>query len=773
MNSTERVRVVAGLTMAGAATVVATLFVLMVGQNDRWTRRSQENRWAFRSVPSMRGAIYDRAGTRLAWDEPATEIGVHYRRFRMYQPVGAAVHLGNFLQRHFGDGLEYTYLGESLGPEAALAVVLAFPVAVLKSPKLDKGEFNELSTALTTVLAPATGRTRKETFATLRKAARERGATAIGDVFDDVPRAAIAAAFARSFAVLRELDAELLVAMGGQAQRRPGLLECLDAQRAAALLEQEPQQGTTLPQDRLQVVCDGVPFELAAAVRLQSEQLAGIRVQPTFVRRTAVPPESSLAAWVGTVADIDRSLAPLATGIADGDDEEVQRAKRQAAEQRRREQMLGEYAPGDGWAGQVVPAEFGDVEVDRGAFVEAAEATLYRTLLTGERRGLDGLEGRLDRQLRGSIGMRFVERDKTRSEQQLFGHLEVEAGDDVRLTIDARLQRLVEAHVERQYETMRFLHLDPNDQRKVAAAMAMIDVATGDILAYGAVQQQLVKDPETGEKRPITVRAPGVPYDGNSSLGSVVKPFVLVEHLQAEALGAPHQPTATMKPCEGKWEFLDRRRLGCLAAHGEAGRDPVHAIAQSCNTFFFQAAMGFGEAGLHRAYARFGLVDDAGGPFVACRQNVVEGLPGWRSARPRMDDASAVLPMRGIGYGVYALPTDVARAYAALATGYLPTLGVIAGQSRPIVPLDDLAAELAVVRQGLAACLATGTARKIRFPQGMTVLGKTGTAEIGTKDKQNNAWFAGYVESAGGTPRVAFAAVLYWVPHGVHGGDYA
>ena len=57
-------------------------------------------------------------------------------------------------------------------------------------------------------------------------------------------------------------------------------------------------------------------------------------------------------------------------------------------------------------------------------------------------------------------------------------------------------------------------------------------------------------------------------------------------------------------------------------------------------------------------------------------------------------DQAQTLPLHAIGYGVYALPVDVARAYAALATGYLPTLGVVRGEAREITPLGDFDAEL-------------------------------------------------------------------------------
>lgn len=808
MNSTERIRIVAGGLLALLGIVLVGLFLLMVVQNDRWVRRSQENRWSFRSVPSLRGALFDRAGRRLAWDEPATELGLFYRRFRKYQPVGAAVHAATLLAAWREDGATYSYLPGPAGPEAALATVLAQPVGVLRPGLLAKPEFLELSTALVTVLAHATGKTRKATFAALRLAAQDAPLQPIGDVFAG-EQETLLAGYAAALAALRELDLQLQQL--GRAAALPGrerasLFDVLEEQRLAAIgLDErglkaataatEPDEpvpaeepGRIEAQDRLQPVAREVPFEMAAALRLRSEEFAGLRVQPTFVRRHGAVAGSSLAAWLGGVADLDRSMPPApeapvaaldaATGAAsDQDDPAVaaerqrQAAERQAAHRRR---FAAGFAPAEEWLHEVVPAGFVDAAADQTAFQAAALATYHEALLAGERCGTRGLEMAFDAVLRGRMGMRFVERDNTRREQQLFGHLEVRAGTDVRLTIDTRLQALTEAHLERRYERMRLLHLEPGDQQRVGAALAWIDATTGDVLAYGAVLQERLVDPQTKAKTFRLSRTPGLPYDGNPDLGSVAKPFVMIEHLRAEALGGPHHATAAMEPCSGKWVFEDGRRLGCLKAHGAAGRDPVQAIAESCNTFFFQAAMGFGEEGLWRAYARFGIVDDVGGPFAAARQARIPGLPGWSWSRPRMDPASAVLPMRGVGYGIYALPVDVARAYAALATGYLPTLGLLAGERRAVVPIEGLDAERSLVAEGLRQCVTTGTARQVRFPPGLEVFGKTGTAEVGRRDKQNNAWFAGYLGQRGPNgEQLAFAAVLYWVPHGVHGGDEA
>jgi cell division protein FtsI/penicillin-binding protein 2 len=130
--------------------------------------------------------------------------------------------------------------------------------------------------------------------------------------------------------------------------------------------------------------------------------------------------------------------------------------------------------------------------------------------------------------------------------------------------------------------------------------------------------------------------------------------------------------------------------------------------------------------------------------------------------------------MRGVGYSLAANPLSIARAYAALATGALPTLSLRYGEARASHSLSATADELALVRRGLRECVESGTAREIEGLVREGVSGKTGTAEIriGGKDA-NNAWFAGYLDPAAGGARLVFCAVVYAVPDRVHGADAA
>ncbi|MGK0301352.1 MAG: cell division protein FtsI/penicillin-binding protein 2, partial [Planctomycetota bacterium] len=121
-SSRTRLAVLSGAFLVALVIVLLHLWFLMVVEQEAWARRSYENRWAFRSVPSQRGRLFDRYGELLAWDEPTTRASIYYRRFRIYHVIGAAVHGATHwasLQKHL-DGTTYTIEHGVLGPRIAV-----------------------------------------------------------------------------------------------------------------------------------------------------------------------------------------------------------------------------------------------------------------------------------------------------------------------------------------------------------------------------------------------------------------------------------------------------------------------------------------------------------------------------------------------------------------------------------------------------------------------------------------------------------------------------
>ncbi|HZN41486.1 MAG TPA: penicillin-binding transpeptidase domain-containing protein [Planctomycetota bacterium] len=743
--SGTRIGVIASCLLAGFCIVLGRLWFLMVQDNDVWTRRSQENRWSFRSVPAKRGALRDRHGHVLVQDDPSTQLSVYYLRFRRSHPVGAAVHAATLwagLQAG-REGTTYSYLDGALGPEQALREVLAIPSRAFRKGVLEKQVSGELAYVATTVLAACSGQPRKRVFGALREAALQQGARPIGDVLT-VSRAELEQAFARCLASLQQLDRDVLAdararreRLGLPPEQATGLFEMLETLRRHSLAgdriewvdkEGNARQGSLIEAVR-RAFADHVPFELAASLRIGAEQHPGLEVSPSIERIHAEPEGTSLRALLGRVVELDRIERRVARGLP--------------------EDWLDELVP----SGTTASAE------EREWLQEDAKQVYERELLRRERSGTTGLEAAFDDELTGRLGLRFVEHDRQRREQLLWSNLRVESGEDLRLTFDLQLQHAAEDAVRAAWRRERDRFSDEKDQNLVEAAITVLDARSGDVLAYAGAP--IVSD--------WARDVPGVVWRGNGSIGSVIKPFVLVEQLQCELVGRPHRPSASFDGCGGQMRY-GGVLVKCSEKHWDSGKNPVKALSESCNLFFYQSGIGLEEEGLARALRRFGLMEPAeGDPFAACWQDSVRGI---KVARPSVD-TNTLLPRRAVGYGVSASPLSVARAYAALATGVLPMVGLDFGAARPQVQLDGIEAELDVVRQGMRECVQSGTARRLELWNDFQVHGKTGTAEVGTRH-QNNGWFAGYLPWAGCFgEQICFCAVVYWVQDKVHGGEAA
>lgn len=758
-SSRTRIGVIGAVFGGGLFVVLLHLWFLMVQEQPVWARRSYENRWAFRAVPSQRGALLDRHGRVLAHDEPTTRVSVHYLRFRLRHVVGAAVHGAmRWADQQPGRvGTVYGYRDGPLGPLAAGRDLLDVPVRALRRGVLQKEAADDLMRCATTLLAGCSGLSRRHAFAALRSAAEAGTPVGIGDVLTK-PRHELLAVYDQRVGLLHDLDRRLAEQQAARAARlgegaaeAAGLIDTLEFLRRASLQKArvewvehgETKQGSLLETVR-RTFADDVSFEVAAALRADVHLYPGIDVEPAVRRVSVAAPDSALAELLGRVRSVDRTL---------GDDDPTgQRwvAHRVAAE-----------LPAE-WLDELVPEGLVDSEAERAELQATARQRYGRALIARERRGIGGLEDAFDAELMGRLGMRFVEHDARRREQLLWSHLRVESGDDVRLTIDADVQRVAEAAAAAAYARFAPRYAGTDSLAALQSAVCVLDAATGDVLAYAGAPVDRAK----------AFGVPGLYWEGNGSIGSIVKPLMLVEHIDAVRCGGAHADPAAITECSGGMRYGDRM-LRCDGQHWAEGRDPVVALAKSCNVFFYQVGLGLGANGVARALRRFGLCEPGGpgDPFAACWQPSVRGLVP-AGAKPRMA-TSTILPQRAIGYGVECSPVHVARAFAGIATGILPTVGLCAGERRPVVQLGDLGDALEVVREGLRQCVASGTARRLDVLREFDVCGKTGTAEVSGAG-HNNAWFAGYLPwpSQGGV-QLCFAAVVYWVPDKTHGGEAA
>jgi len=389
----------------------------------------------------------------------------------------------------------------------------------------------------------------------------------------------------------------------------------------------------------------------------------------------------------------------------------------------------------------------------------------------GEMVGQSGLERLLDEYLRGQDGGERIEVDAMGRPVRRVQATEPHAGAQVITTVDRGIQEAAERAME-----------------GLAGAVVVMDPRNGDVLAMvstpafeidrftGTIDRdawlRVVQDPNF----PLLNRTIQTQY----APGSVFKIIVAAAGLQEGSLTPLDRTYCNGEFHLGTATFKDWKEGG----HGTV--DLHHAIAQSCNVFFYEAGLKIGGGAIVKYANAFGF----GQPTAIDLPGEKSGLlPRPQVARVRQGRTTAYPPGEtvnmSIGQGtVLVTPMQVARFMAAVANGgvlWRPRLvqrverpdrvvwsdqGQVAGHAElsPVV--------WAFLRQSLWAVVNdNGTGAAARIP-GLDIAGKTGTAQMIAKSKaekgQDHAWFAAFAPAK--APEVV---VVVLVERGGKGGQVA
>jgi penicillin-binding protein 2 len=425
------------------------------------------------------------------------------------------------------------------------------------------------------------------------------------------------------------------------------------------------------------------------------------------------------------------------------------------------------------------------------------EAQQHDGYAPGDRIGQTGIEGAYDTYLRGrpGIGRVYVDalgRVKSAREYEQLP----EAGDNVRLTIDADLQRTAEEALD---YGIRIAHEDGRWAADGGALVAM-DPNTGEILALasnpsfdpsvytGRVKQRnLNKLAKASANHPTLDRAVAGVYPP----GSTFKPVTALAALES-GLVAPDE----LIQCTPK-EVVDGQTFTNWDPYVNEPMTMTTALAASCDTYFYQLGLRFYErkdSPLQRWARDMGFGAKTGIDIGPEEKGLVP-TPSWRRRyfKTEIDKiwTSGDSVQLAIGQGdVLVTPLQMTRLYAMIATGgklVEPHLvrsveepsnqGQAPVVLRPYAPkppkdvrLDPTA--LRVVQEGLynATHANYGTSSGVFGAFPVEIAGKTGTAEKyvrlpGYQGLQDQAWWCGY--GPYGKPKLVVCALI---ENGGHGG---
>jgi penicillin-binding protein 2 len=391
---------------------------------------------------------------------------------------------------------------------------------------------------------------------------------------------------------------------------------------------------------------------------------------------------------------------------------------------------------------------------------EQLQQEAYRDFRPGDTVGQAGVEQRLDAFVRGIDGWEEVETDARGRLVRLLDRLEPQSGFNLVLTLDKKLQMAA----EKAFAGKR-------------GSVVAIHPRTGEILVWvsrpaydpNLFAQRLSRETWESLMNDPTHPLQNRPMQAQYPPGSVFKLVVMAAALETEAV-----TPETVFYCPGRFT-LGRTTFDDWKEEGHGHQDLMQAIANSCNVYFYQAALKTGIDPIARVAREFGLGrktgiglgDEAGGLVPA---------PAWKQEVLKEPWYPGDTVITGIGQGmILVTPLQLATMVSAIANGgtlYRPRVVkqveswggevVAAYGPEPVRKVDLPPRVLELLRQGMLRVVEEGTGKVARLP-GVRVAGKTGTAQVvkkqahGPGKTEDHAWFVAFAPYE--DPQIAIAVI--------------
>ncbi len=386
--------------------------------------------------------------------------------------------------------------------------------------------------------------------------------------------------------------------------------------------------------------------------------------------------------------------------------------------------------------------------------------------------GKSQVERSYDKWLRGTPGARILQRSTKGVIEGEVRRIEPKQGDDVFLTIDGRIQFIVERALR--------------DAGIGRGAAVVVNPNNGEILGMASVPSY---DPNTfipsvpadewkrltrDETDPLTNRAVQA-----YAPGSIYKTVTALAGLRA---GIP--PTRAFN-CAGGVQYGNKYMKCWIAGRGSHGPLTLpDALKHSCNAFFYQWGNAAGIDQIDAVGEALGLGRKTGVPLSGESAGILPG-PQWlkmHSPGEKWSDGYTANTSIGQGF-VLTSPLQMAMVAATIANrgrAYEPRLvqrvvdqkgldvrdphtGQLVVPHEPRMHADlhrtgISDAQIEAVREGMRLVVAEGTGKRAQI-DGVSVAGKTGTAQFWRGEVQDNhTWFIAFAPYE--TPKFAICVMV-------------
>jgi penicillin-binding protein 2 len=338
--------------------------------------------------------------------------------------------------------------------------------------------------------------------------------------------------------------------------------------------------------------------------------------------------------------------------------------------------------------------------------------------------GKIGVEARLEAQLRGRAGTKRIEVNAAGRVMRELDRIEGEAGADVQLTIDHRLQKFILARLGAE-----------------SAATIVMDTRRGDILAITSapsfdpnlfVRGISVEDYRAlmdNDHRPLADKT----VQGAYPPGSTFKMVTALAALDAGVIGAEDTVFC------GGHRTVSGRRFHCWSRGGHGHVSLHKSLVESCDIYYYELAQRVGIDGIAAMARRLGLGEKFDIPMSAVGEGLVPSR-AWKRERRGEEWMIGDSLNSGIGQGfVLATPLQLAVMTARIASGraVVPRLiKSVNGVEEPVpefAPLGLNENHLRLVRRAMhsASNDRRGTGYNSRIvDDSRRMAGKTGTSQV-------------------------------------------
>ena len=403
----------------------------------------------------------------------------------------------------------------------------------------------------------------------------------------------------------------------------------------------------------------------------------------------------------------------------------------------------------------------------------------------GDLMGKDGLESIFESNLRGKKGYKEIEVDVSGRELKTLRSLLPESGNQLTLTLDLRIQKVMEELMTGTFE------------KPINGTAIVMNVKTGEVIAVASkpsydpnlfaagISRKDWRDLVTGSEHPLQNKI----IDGQYPPGSTYKIVTALAALE-EKVVSPDDKIF----CPGNFK-LGKRKYRCWKKRGHGAVNIYDALVQSCDVFFYTVGHKLGIDRIAKYANLLGLGHSTGVDLIGEKSGLIP-TSGWKLRARKEKWLAGETISASIGQG-YNLVTPIQQ---------VSMMATVAGDGLPVLPhfvkrIEDHEGKvlkrfppkpgkqisfkkenMTLIKEALLGVVndLRGTGKRARV-KNVEVAGKTGTAQVvgmkkGKQPKdedipyifKDHAWFVSFAPFE--DPEIAVAVII---EHGGHGGHTA